>query len=121
MPIKSREESISSLKLTRSALALASAALASRRLSGPSGAYVASPTAGERPVAQTSVDLDALTADHQLDFCWSTERLSRDPAKLPLTPEQMRELDARGEELEADIRAGRSLGEPWSEVRKRFK
>lgn len=73
-------------------------------------------------MAQTSVDLDALTADQQLELLeqiW--ERLSRDPANLPLTPEQMRELDARDDELEADIRAGRPLGEPWSEVRKRFK
>jgi len=73
-------------------------------------------------MGQTSVDLDALTADQQLELLeriW--ERLSRDPANLPLTPEQTRELDARDDELEADIRAGRPLGEPWSEVRKRFK
>jgi putative addiction module component (TIGR02574 family) len=73
-------------------------------------------------MAQTSVDLDALSVDQQLELLeqiW--ERLSRDPANLPLTPEQIRELDARDEELEADIRAGRPLGEPWSEVRKRFK
>ena len=68
------------------------------------------------------VDLDALTAAEQLDLLeriW--ERLSRDPANLPLTPEQVRELDDRDAELEADIRAGRPLGEPWAEVRKRFK
>ena len=73
-------------------------------------------------MTQTSVDLDALTADQQLELLeqiW--ERLSRDPANLPLTPEQTRELDARDDDLEADIRAGRPLGEPWSEVRKRFK
>jgi putative addiction module component (TIGR02574 family) len=68
------------------------------------------------------VDLDALTAAEQLDLLeriW--ERLSRNPANLPLTPEQVRELDDRDAELEADIRAGRPLGEPWAEVRKRFK
>jgi putative addiction module component (TIGR02574 family) len=54
-----------------------------------------------------------------LERIW--ERLSRDPANLPLTPEQARELDERDDELEADTRAGRPLGEPWSEVRKRFK
>jgi putative addiction module component (TIGR02574 family) len=73
-------------------------------------------------VAQTSVDLDALTVDEQLellDRIW--ERLSRNPADLPLPPEQARELDARDDELEADVRAGRPLGEPWSEARKRFK
>jgi len=73
-------------------------------------------------MAQTSVDLDALSVDQQLELLeqiW--ERLSRDPAKLPLSPEQIRELDARDDELEADIRAGRPLGEPWPEVRKRFK
>lgn len=73
-------------------------------------------------MAQTSVDLDALTATEQLELLeriW--ERLSRDPANLPLTPEQARELDARDDELEADLRAGRPLGELWSEVRKRFK
>ena len=73
-------------------------------------------------MAQTAVDLDALTASEQLELLeriW--ERLSRDPANLPLIPEQARELDDRDDALEADIRAGRLLGEPWSEVRKRFK
>ena len=73
-------------------------------------------------MAQATVDLDALTAAEQLDLLeriW--ERLSRDPANLPLTPEQGRELDDRDDELEADIRAGRPLREPWSEVQKRFK
>ena len=73
-------------------------------------------------MAQATVDLDALTATEQLDLLeriW--ERLSRDPANLPLTPEQARELDDRDDELEADIRAGRPLREPWSEVQKRFK
>ena len=73
-------------------------------------------------MTQPTVDLDALTAAEQLDLLeriW--ERLSRNPASLPLTPEHARELDDRDDELEADIRAGRPLGEPWSEVRKRFK
>jgi len=73
-------------------------------------------------MSQATVDLDALTATEQLDLLeriW--ERLSRDPANLPLTREQARELDDRDDELEADIRAGRPLGEPWSEVQKRFK
>jgi putative addiction module component (TIGR02574 family) len=73
-------------------------------------------------MAHIPVDLDALTVAEQLDLLeriW--ERLSRDPANLPLTAEQVRELDDRDDDLEADIDAGRPLGEPWSEVRKRFK
>jgi putative addiction module component (TIGR02574 family) len=73
-------------------------------------------------MAQVTVDLDSLTAAEQLDLLeriW--ERLSRDPANLPLTPEQARELDDRDDALEADIRAGRPLGKPWSEVRKGLK
>jgi putative addiction module component (TIGR02574 family) len=65
-------------------------------------------------MAQTTLDLDALTAAEQLDLLeriW--ERLSRDPANLPLTPEQARELDDRDDDLEAHIRADRPLGEPW--------
>jgi putative addiction module component (TIGR02574 family) len=72
-------------------------------------------------MAQGTVDLDTLTMDQQLellDRLW--ERLGRDPASLPLTPEQERELDARDDQLEQDIRSGRPLGAPWSEVRKRF-
>jgi putative addiction module component (TIGR02574 family) len=72
-------------------------------------------------MAQGTVDLDTLTMDQQLellDRLW--ERLGRDPASLPLTQEQERELDARDDQLEQDIRSGRPLGAPWSEVRKRF-
>ena len=72
-------------------------------------------------MAHAAVDLDALTTEQQLellDDLW--ERLGRDPGSFPLTPEQARELDARDDALEEDIRAGRSLGKPWSEVRKRF-
>lgn len=69
-----------------------------------------------------TIDLDALTPAEQLDLLeqiW--DRLSRNPANLPLTAEQARMLDERDDQLEADIRAGRPLGEPWSEVRKRLK
>jgi hypothetical protein len=42
------------------------------------------------------------------------------PANLPLTEAQVRELDERDMDLEEDIKAGRPLGEPWSEIRKRL-
>ena len=72
-------------------------------------------------MAQT-IDLDALTPAEQLDLLeqiW--DRLSRNPANLPLTPEQIRMLDERDDQLEADIRSGRPLGEPSSEIRKRLR
>lgn len=72
-------------------------------------------------MAHAAVDLDALTTEQQLellDELW--ERLGRDAASFPLSSEQARELDARDDALDEDIRAGRPLGKPWSEVRKRF-
>jgi len=73
-------------------------------------------------MGNVAVDLDALTADEQLDLLeqiW--ERLSRDPAKVPLPEAHRLELDRRLDELEDDIRHGRSLGTPWSEVRSKLR
>jgi putative addiction module component (TIGR02574 family) len=72
-------------------------------------------------MAHGAVDLDALTPAEQLELLeaiWA--RLSKDPANLPLTPEQAKELDERDADLERDIKSGAPLGEPWSEVRKRL-
>ncbi len=72
-------------------------------------------------MAHAAINLDALSSEEQLellDELW--ERLSRHPADVPLTDAQRAELDRRLDALEEDIRAGRSLGRPWSEVRERL-
>lgn len=69
------------------------------------------------------VNLDDMTPEEQLDLLeqiW--DRLSRQPAALPpLSNELKAELDSRSDDLDDDIRAGRPLGEPWSEVEKRLR
>jgi len=73
-------------------------------------------------MAHTAVNLDAMTPEEQLellDQIW--DRLSRHPAALPLSDEWKTELDRRSDELDEDIRAGRPLGEPWSEVERRLR
>jgi putative addiction module component (TIGR02574 family) len=72
-------------------------------------------------MAQGSVDLDSLSPAEQLDLLeqlW--DRLSENPANLQLTAEQAQVLDQRDADLDRDVQAGRSLGQPWSEVRKRL-
>jgi putative addiction module component (TIGR02574 family) len=67
---------------------------------------------------RAAVNLDDLSPEEQLQLLeelW--DRLSRQPANLPLSPEQREELDRRLDALEEDVRAGRTLGRPWSEVR----
>jgi putative addiction module component (TIGR02574 family) len=69
-----------------------------------------------------AVNLDELSPEEQLellDQIW--DRLSRNPSAVPLTEAQRLELDSRLDDLDEDIRAGRPLGEPWDEVRKRLK
>ena len=73
-------------------------------------------------MGQPAVNLDELSPEEQLellDRIW--DRLSRNPAAVPVTEAQRVELDSRLDDLEKDIRAGRPLGEPWEEVRKRFR
>ena len=69
-----------------------------------------------------AINLDDFSPEEQLDLLeqiW--DRLSQDPANVPLSEAQRRELDRRLDDLDADIQAGRTLGEPWAEVRKRLK
>jgi putative addiction module component (TIGR02574 family) len=69
-----------------------------------------------------AVNLDEFSPEEQLDLLeqiW--DRLSQHPAHLPLSDELRAELDRRSADLDEDIRAGRPLGEPWEEVRKRLK
>ena len=73
-------------------------------------------------MAHPDIDLDGLSAEEQLellDRLW--ERLGRNPELFPLTDEQRRELDARSEELDRDLAAGRPAGIPWDEVLRRIK
>jgi putative addiction module component (TIGR02574 family) len=72
-------------------------------------------------MGRLAVNLDDLSAEEQLDLLGELwDRLSQRPASVPLTPEQREELDRRLDELEVNVRAGRPLGRPWSEVRERL-
>lgn len=87
------------------------------------------PTLQRRPrgeriavMGHPAVNLDDLTPEEQLQLLedlW--DRLSERPANLPLSDEQRVELDRRLDALEDDIRAGRPLGRPWTEVRDRLR
>jgi putative addiction module component (TIGR02574 family) len=72
-------------------------------------------------MALPAINLDDLSPEEQLQLLeeiW--DRLSQHPAEVPLSDAQRAELDRRLDALEEDIKAGRSLGRPWSEVRKRL-
>jgi putative addiction module component (TIGR02574 family) len=69
-----------------------------------------------------AVNLDDLSPEEQLrllEDIW--DRLSQNPANLPLSPEQRAELDRRLDAFEEDVQAGRPLGRPWAEVRDRLR
>jgi putative addiction module component (TIGR02574 family) len=73
-------------------------------------------------MAHSDIDLDALSPEEQLellDRLW--ERVGRDPQLLPLTEAQLGEIDARSDELDHDLAAGRPGGIPWDEVLRRIK
>jgi putative addiction module component (TIGR02574 family) len=60
-----------------------------------------------------AINLDDFSPEEQLDLLeqiW--DRLSQDPANVPLSEAQRRELDRRLDDLDADIQAGGTLGEP---------
>jgi putative addiction module component (TIGR02574 family) len=69
-------------------------------------------------MSRQAVNLDDFTPEEQLDLLeqiW--DRLTEHPAGIPLSDAQRLELDHRLDALESDLRAGRPLGRPWSEVR----
>ena len=75
-----------------------------------------------RPMGHPAINLDDFSPKEQLDLLeriW--DRLSQNPANVPLTDAQRRELDSRLDDLEEDIQAVRPLGEPWKDVRTRLK
>ena len=72
-------------------------------------------------MARPAINLDDLSPEEQLQLLediW--DRLSQHPADVPLSDAQRAELDRRLDALEEDIKAGRPLGRPWSEVRERL-
>jgi putative addiction module component (TIGR02574 family) len=73
-------------------------------------------------MTRPAINLDDLTPEEQLDLLeeiW--DRLSQDPAGIPLSDAQRSELDGRLDALELAIQAGRPLGVPWVDVRERLK
>ena len=73
-------------------------------------------------MSHATINLDDLSPDEQLQLLeeiW--DRLSEHPADLPLSDGQRADLDRRLDALEEDIKAGRPLGRPWSEVRERLR
>lgn len=59
-------------------------------------------------MAQPDIDLEALSPEEQLqllDRLW--ERIGRSPDLFPLTEPELREIDARSDELDRDLKAGR--------------
>jgi len=72
-------------------------------------------------MAHPAINLDDLSPEEQLQLLeeiW--DRLSQHPADVPLSDAQRAELDRRLDALEEDIKAGKPLGRPWSEVRQRL-
>jgi putative addiction module component (TIGR02574 family) len=64
-------------------------------------------------MAKLEIDINKLTPEERLDLIeelWDS--LSPDPAKIPLTNAQVKELDRRVAEMDADD----SLGIPWEMV-----
>jgi len=64
-------------------------------------------------MAKLEIDINKLTPEERLELIeelW--ESLSTDPAKIPLTDAQARELDRRMLEMDQDD----SLGIPWETV-----
>ena len=73
-------------------------------------------------MVQRMVDVERLTPEEQLDLIGELwDRLSKDADKVPLTDAQRVEIDRRSDELDEDVRAGRTLGIPWDEVFRRLR
>ena len=69
-------------------------------------------------MADPALNLDDMSPEEQLELLGELwDRLSQHPANVPLSLQQREELDRRLDALEDDVRAGRPLGRPWSEVR----
>jgi putative addiction module component (TIGR02574 family) len=69
-------------------------------------------------MATPAIDIEGLTRDEQLellDKLW--ESLGRDPAALPLSEEQKRDLDMRLDEFERDGQQGLTWDEAVEQIR----
>jgi putative addiction module component (TIGR02574 family) len=70
------------------------------------------------PMATPAIEVERLTRDEQLellDRLWNS--LGRDPAALPLTEEQKRDLDQRLDELEREGDKGMTWDEAVEQIR----
>lgn len=68
-------------------------------------------------MGKPAIEIDALSSEERLDLLervW--ESLSQIPAAVPVTEEQLAELDRRSSELDRDKDDGRPMGVPWEEV-----
>lgn len=73
-------------------------------------------------MTRPALNLDDLTPEEQMDLLeeiW--DRLTQQPAGIPLSEAQRSELDRRLDAFEEDVQMGRPLGRPWPEVRERLK
>jgi putative addiction module component (TIGR02574 family) len=69
-------------------------------------------------MAKLEIDINKLSPEERLDLIeelWDS--LSEDPANIPLTNAQAKELDRRLEEMDSDS----SLGIPWETVLARIR
>ena len=69
-------------------------------------------------MAKLEIDINKLSPEERLDLIeelWDS--LSEDPANIPLTEAQAKELDRRLEEMDKDS----SLGIPWDTVMARIR
>jgi len=67
----------------------------------------------------SAVEIEALTSDERLALL---ERLwdSLSESEVPVTEQQVAELDRRLDSLDEDVEKKRPLGVPWDEVLKRI-
>ena len=75
-----------------------------------------------RAMDKPSITIESLSREERLDLLellWDS--LSRNPAGVPVSGEQLAELSRRSDELDEDVAKRRALGVPWDEVTRQFR